>query len=261
MTSPRSERMLEATGVSVSFGAVKAVDGVDLWVAPGEVLGIIGPNGSGKSTFLNAVTGVVTAKGSVRIAGTPVHTGRPEAVARLGLRRTFQTPQVHDGLTCLENVLVGLPDRTLRSVGAAWCRRPSMWRLERARWEAAREALNFVGIEHLAQRQAGVLSYGQRRMLEIARARAGEPRVLLMDEPAAGLNQVETEELLVLLRKVVTDSSSLVVVEHKMDFLQSLCSRLVVLELGRVIAQGPPAEVLRDQKVIDAYLGTVADHA
>ena len=238
MTTAASETMLEATGVAVSFGAVKAVDGVDLSVVPGEVLGIIGPNGSGKSTFLNAVTGLVPARGTVKINGTLVHTGRPEAVSRLGMRRTFQTPQVHDGLTCLKNVLVRLPDRTRRSVPDAWFRRPGMWRQERDRWAAARDALRFVGVEHLAHTQAGSLSYGQRRMLEIARAKAGDPRVLLMDEPAAGLNQVETEELLVLLRKLVTDSSSLVVVEHKMDFLQSLCTRLVVLELGHVIAQG-----------------------
>ena len=181
MTTAASETMLEATGVAVSFGAVKAVDGVDLSVAPGEVLGIIGPNGSGKSTFLNAVTGLVPAKGTVKINGAMVHTGRPEAVSRLGVRRTFQTPQVHDGLTCLENVLVGLPDRTRRSVPDAWFRRPGMWRQERDRWTAARDALRFVGIEHLAHTQAGALSYGQRRMLEIARAKAGEPRVLLME--------------------------------------------------------------------------------
>jgi branched-chain amino acid transport system ATP-binding protein len=253
--------MLEAQGIAVSFGAVKAVDQVDLELAPGEVMGIVGPNGSGKSTFLNAVTGLVPARGSVRIAGAAVRMGQPEAVARLGVRRTFQTPQVHDTLSCLENVLVGLPDPRLRSVPAAWLRRPRMWRREREHWDTGMDALRFVGLEKLCHTPAGALSYGQRRLLEIARVKAGEPRVLLMDEPAAGLNQVETDELLGLLRKVVTPESGLIVVEHKMDFLQSLCTRLVVLELGRIIAQGPPAEVLRDKNVIDAYLGTAIDHA
>jgi branched-chain amino acid transport system ATP-binding protein len=253
--------MLEAKGIGVSFGAVKAVDHIDLALAPGEVVGIAGPNGSGKSTFLNAITGLVPARGSVRIAGTAVRMGRPEAVSRLGVRRTFQTPQVHDRLTCLENVLVGMPDLALRSVSAAWLWRPGMWRRERERWDTGMEALRFVGLGRLCDVPAGALSYGQRRLLEIARVKAGQPRVVLMDEPAAGLNQVETGELLGLLRHMVTPESGLIVVEHKMDFIQSLCSRLVVLELGRVIAQGPPAEVLRDQNVIDAYLGTASHHA
>ncbi len=253
--------MLEAKGIAVSFGAVKAVDGVDLAVAPGEVLGIIGPNGSGKSTFLNAVTGLVAAKGTVRIDGTPVRLGRAGPAAKLGLRRTFQTPQLQDDLSCLENVLIGSTDQRHRSVGAAWAARLAMWKRERRRWAAALDALRFTGLEQLAHTPAGALSYGQRRLLEIARAKVADPKVLLLDEPAAGLNQVETEELGVLLKKMVTETNALVVVEHKMDFIQGLCSRLVVLELGTVIAQGPPAQVLRDQKVIDAYLGTVAENA
>jgi ABC-type branched-subunit amino acid transport system ATPase component len=253
--------MLEASGIGVSFGAVKAVDQIDLTLAPGEIVGIVGPNGSGKSTLLNAITGLVPARGSVRIAGTAVRMGRPEAVSRLGVRRTFQTPQVHERLTCLENVLVGLPDLALRSVLAAWLRRPGMWRREREHWDTGMEALRFAGLERLRDVPAGALSYGQRRLLEIARVKAGQPQVVLMDEPAAGLNQVETDELLGLLGNIVTPESSLIVVEHKMDFIQGLCSRLVVLELGRIIAQGPPAEVLRDQHVIDAYLGTAIHHA
>jgi ABC-type branched-subunit amino acid transport system ATPase component len=253
--------MLRATGIGVRFGAVRAVDGVDLHVDPGEVLGIIGPNGSGKSTFLNAITGLVPAKGTASIDGTSYRLGRPGAAAKLGLRRTFQTPQVHDGLTCLENVLVGSTDQRRRSVGAAWALRAGMWKRERERWAKAMDALAFTGIAHLAGTAAGSLPYGQRRLLEIARASVADPKIVLLDEPAAGLNQVETEQLQQLIKAMITETNSIIVVEHKMDFLQGLCSRMVVLELGRVIAQGPPAQVLRDQKVIDAYLGTVAEHA
>jgi len=250
--------VLDARDITVRFGGVLAVDSISVSVADGEVLGLIGPNGSGKSTFINAVTGLVPASGSMTVDGRPVPLGRPGAVSASRVLRTFQTPQVHDELTCLENVLLGLPDRSLRSIGAAWLRRRALLKAERRRWDEALRALDFVGLSERAQAPAGSLSYGERRRLELARAYAGRPTTLLLDEPAAGLNHVETTGLVTLLRQWRdNDGPALLVVEHKIDFLEELCHRMVVLELGKVIASGEPAAVWADPKVANAYLGTV----
>lgn len=249
--------MLDAHEITVRFGGVVAVDGVSLTIQDHEVLGLIGPNGSGKSTFINALTGLVPASGRVAADGNPVRLGRPGAISGAGVLRTFQTPQVHDDLTCVENVLLGLPDRRLRGLGAAWLRRRAMLRAERGHWIDAFEALEFVHLGDAAQTKAGALSYGERRRLELARVYAGRPRTLMLDEPAAGLNQVETARLVALLRQWCAGGGpALLVVEHKIDFLEELCNRMVVLELGRVIASGEPAAVWADPKVVDAYLGT-----
>jgi len=254
--------MLDARDVTVRFGGVVAVDGVSLRIEDHEVLGLVGPNGSGKSTFINAVTGLVPASGHVIVDGREVRLGRPGAVADVGVLRTFQTPQVHDALTCIENVVLGVPDRRLRSLPATFLRRRAMLRLERDRWRKAFEALEFVGLSHVPRAKAGALSYGERRRLELARAYAGEAKTLLLDEPAAGLNQVETAGLVELLKAWRDQGGpALLVVEHKIDFLEELCHRMVVLELGRMIACGDPAEVWADPKVMDAYLGTVVADA
>jgi ABC-type branched-subunit amino acid transport system ATPase component len=252
--------VLEARDITVRFGGVVAVNSVSLTVGDGEVLGLIGPNGSGKSTFINAMTGLVPATGGLTVDDRAVPLGRPGAIAASGVLRTFQTPQVHDDLTCLENVLLGLPDRRLRSIGVAWLRRRALMRTERARWAEALEALEFVGLADSAQTPAGGLSYGERRRLELARVYAGRPRTLLLDEPAAGLNHVETIGLVELLHEWrERGGPALLVVEHKIDFLEELCHRMVVLELGRVIAAGEPAAVWADPKVANAYLGVVAE--
>jgi len=238
------------------------VDGVSLQIADGEVLGLIGPNGSGKSTFINAITGLVNATGTLTVDGESVTLGRPGNVAAKRVLRTFQTPQVHDELTCLENALLGIPDQTLRGLGGAWLRRRAMLKLERSHWADAMQALEFVGLGAVPEAHAGALSYGERRRLELARVYAGQPRILLLDEPAAGLNQVETANLVELLKTWCgTGGPALLVVEHKIDFLEELCQRMVVLELGRVIASGEPAAVWADPKVMDAYLGTVVADA
>ena len=251
--------MLEATEITVRFGGVTAVDGVSLSLEDHEIVGLIGPNGSGKSTFINAVTGLVPATGSLRVDGTDVKLGRQGAVSRLGVVRTFQTPQVHDGLTCLENVLVGMQDRHLRGLSASWLRRRAMMKAERSRWEDAMGALEFVGLTDRPHAPAGDLSYGQRRRLELARVFAAKPKALLLDEPAAGLNSTETAGLVDLLTAWRSAGGpSLLLVEHKIDFLESLCHRMVVLELGRQIAAGEPAAVWADPRVMDAYLGASA---
>jgi ABC-type branched-subunit amino acid transport system ATPase component len=249
--------VLEATDITVRFGGVTAVDSVSLTLEDHEIVGLVGPNGSGKSTFINAVTGLVPSSGSLRVDGSSVRLGRQGAVSRLGVMRTFQTPQVHDRLTCLENVLAGMQDRHLTSLGAAWLRRHSMIRAERARWADAMKALEFVGLADRPHTPGGDLSYGQRRRLELARVYAARPKALLLDEPAAGLNQHETAGLVELLTSWRSAGGpSLLLVEHKIDFLESLCHRMVVLELGRQIASGEPAAVWSDPRVMDAYLGS-----
>lgn len=248
---------LECREVTVRFGGVVAVDQVSLDVASGgEVVGLIGPNGSGKSTLLNALTGLVpVAHGTVSVDGAPVELGRPGAAASRGLFRTYQTPQIDDQCTCLDNVLVSSPDQRARGLTGAWLVRPRMLSVEKERWAKAAAALQRVGLLERANDIAGALSYGERRRLEVARAVVAEPQLLLMDEPAAGLNSAETDQLCDLLLGLTGEGLSLVVVEHKIAFIESLCQRVVVLELGRQIAAGPPAEVWKDPAVMSAYLG------
>ena len=248
--------LLDCRGVTVRFGGVVAISDLSLSIeGPGEVVGLVGPNGSGKSTFLNAISGLVPAQGSVRVEGRAVPLGRPGAVARFGVFRTYQTPQVDPGATCLDNILVTSPDTGLRGLVGAWPLRPAMWRREKRRWQDGGDALTRVGLLERANLPAGSLSYGERRRLEIARALMARPRVLLMDEPAAGLNTAETHRLAELLAGASAEGVSLVVVEHKIAFIEQLCQRIVVLELGRQIASGPPKEVWLDPAVMNAYLG------
>lgn len=247
--------LLNAAGITVSFGTLRAVDGIDLAIAGDEAVGMVGPNGSGKSTFLNALTGVVAGSGQLEIDGRGVPLGRPGAIRRAGLARAFQTPQTFVELSCVENVLLADASRTGRGLTGAWLRRRSMWHHERARWARAHAALDQVGLADRADEPAAQLSYGQQRLLELARSLVGAPRLLMLDEPSAGLNAAETEALADLLRHVHVDGLALLVVDHKIDFVESVCSRVVVLQLGRLVADGPPSEVWRDPQVVDAYLG------
>jgi branched-chain amino acid transport system ATP-binding protein len=239
--------MLEINDITVRFGGVIAVDGVSLQVADGSTLGLVGPNGSGKSTLLNALTGVVPATGTAALDGRQLPLGRPRRTRRAGLARTFQTPQNFEELSCIDNVLLADGDRLVR---------PLMWRSERQRWQRALDMLGLVGLADAAELPASLLSYGQQRMLELARSLVGEPQILLLDEPSAGLNAVETEDLSRILGEVRGRGIALVVVDHKIDFIDSLCDTIVVLQLGRVVAAGPPESVWKDPLVVEAYLGT-----
>lgn len=252
---PSAQPALDLREISVSYGGVRAVDSVSLEVAAGRIHGLIGPNGSGKSTLLNAVSGLVRAQGRMTVYGTEVRAGQPSSRRRAGIARTFQTPQLYGELTCMENVLLADPDRRLTGVFGAWLGRPWMLRRERRRWARANNVLGRFGRAEDSQTPAAALSYGDRRMVEVARAVVAEPAVILLDEPSAGLNAQETRDLGERLRALGEEGHSMLLVDHKMDFISDLCSTLSVLELGTCIATGPPDEVLADDRVIDAYLG------
>ncbi|HVX19806.1 MAG TPA: ABC transporter ATP-binding protein [Acidimicrobiales bacterium] len=246
---------LVTTDLTVAFGDVVAVDAVSLAIPGVGCNGLIGPNGSGKTTFLNAVSGFVRASGSVTVDGRPVALGRPRAAVACGLSRTFQTPQTFANLTCRENVLLGMSQEGRTGLTVTWVLRPVLARAEQARRERAAALLELVNLAGRADDLAGALSYGEQRRLEIARALATGPKMVLLDEPAAGLNQRETEQLADLIEQIRDGGVAFFLIEHKLDFVTRLCDQVSVLALGRVIAGGPPDEVLRDRQVMDAYLG------
>ena len=256
---PAGEPVLEVRGLTVAFGGVRAVDEVDLTLRDGEILGLIGPNGSGKSTILNAVTGVVDGHGTLLVRGRPIGLQRPGEVVGAGVRRTYQTPQNYPALACIDNVLLTTTDRRMTGVLSATVLRPLMLRREHERWRTAAAALERVGLLDVAEAPAGSLSYGAQRMLELARVIAGDPSLILLDEPSAGLNDHETEMLVRQLRFLRQQGVSLLVVDHKIDFISALCDRVVVLELGRVVAEGDPHGIWEDERVQNAYLGVTAD--
>jgi ABC-type branched-subunit amino acid transport system ATPase component len=247
--------VLEANDIRVSFGGVRAVDGVSLDVREGEILGLVGPNGSGKTTFLNALVGVVPASGSLTVGGQAVKLGVPGRGRDVGVLRTYQAPQTYDHLACIEDVLVSTSDHRLTGITASWFARPWVNQRERVRWGIAIDALTRVGLGDLAEIPAGRLTYGQRRLLELARGIAAGPRVLLLDEPSAGLDASETDQLSGYLHGLRDEGVSLLVIDHKLDFITGLCDRVAVLELGHLVAVGDAATVFEDQRVVDAYLG------
>ena len=251
--------VIEAEELLVSFGGVRAVDRVSITLHEGEILGLIGPNGSGKSTAINAMTGVVPASGSLRFNGQPTPLGNPSRVRRAGVLRTYQTPQTFLHMSCIENVLLTTTDRKYTGIVSSIVLRPLMLRRERERWRHAAAALDRVGLLDRAEDSAANLSYGQQRMLEVARALAGDPKVIMLDEPSAGLNAAETEILAGHLRRMRQDGISLLVIDHKIDFITSLVDRVIVLELGSLVAEGDPRTIWQDQRVQNAYLGVADD--
>lgn len=251
----QGQALLKAAEIHVSFGGVRAVDGVSLDVRQGEILGLVGPNGSGKTTFINALTGVVPATGYFEVAGQLVPLGTPGRSRAVGVLRTYQAPQTYDHLSCIEDVLVSTSDRMLTGVLASVFLRPAVNRRERARWGIAMDALTRVGLGDMAELPAGRLTYGQRRLLELARAIAADPMVLLLDEPSAGLDNAETEQLSGYLQVLREEGVSLLVIDHKLDFITGLCDRVAVLEQGQLVAVGDADKVFEDQRVVDAYLG------
>jgi branched-chain amino acid transport system ATP-binding protein len=248
--------VLEVRGLSVVFGGVRAVDQVSLSVPRGCVFSIIGPNGAGKTTLFNTISGICRAtEGEIRLAGETVSGLEPEQLARRGLSRTFQNLQVFFRLSALENVMVGRHRHETTNVIRDLVRTPSVLRQNRATLEAARAILARVGLADAADKPAGSLSYGAMKRLEIARALATEPTILLLDEPAAGCNPVETEQIDAIIREIVRDRITVVLVEHDMRLVMSISDRIHVLANGRSLVEGNPAHVRSHPAVIEAYLG------
>ena len=248
--------ILEAERLAVSFGGVRAVDEVSIAVEAGQVFSIIGPNGSGKTTLFNLVSGIYTPNhGSIRFAGETVTGLEPDRLARRGLSRTFQNLQIFLRMSVLENVMVGHHRHEDTGILADLMHWPSVRRQNAATREVALAALARVGLADDAGQASGSLSYGALKRLEIARSLARDPKMLLLDEPAAGCNPVETQEIDRVIRSLVRDGITVMLVEHDMRLVMNISDRVHVLARGRTLAEGTPEEVRSNAAVVEAYLG------
>ena len=249
--------LLKTTNLGISFVGLRAVDDVNIEIKEGELIGLIGPNGAGKTTIFNLLTGVYKpTDGDISINGTSVNKKTTPQIVTLGVARTFQNIRLFKNLSVLDNVKLALNNSMSYSTLSAILRLPKYWREERIATDTALDLLDIFDMAEMANITAGNLSYGQQRKLEIARALATSPKLLLLDEPAAGMNPNETKELMNTIRFIRDKFKiSILLIEHDMDLVMGICERLYVLNFGRIIASGLPEEIQNNKEVITAYLG------
>ncbi|WP_456433668.1 ABC transporter ATP-binding protein [Nitratifractor sp.] len=252
-----SEPLLEVRNVTMKFGGVTAIDDLSFKVEKGQIYGLIGPNGAGKTTIFNIITGnYLPTEGQILFDGQDITGTKPHKVVDKGIARTFQNIRLFKSMTVLENVLIGFHDRIRYSYLEAILRFPRFHTYERRIRAEAMGLLEEFGIASFADTNATALSYGNQRKVEIARALATQPRLLLLDEPAAGMNPIETEDLSRIIHKIKADYDlTVLLIEHDMKFVNAMCDRVTVLDYGEKIFEGPPAEAIVDERVISAYLG------
>ncbi len=248
--------LMETKGLCKYFGGVRAIHELDIKVYEGLIQAVIGPNGAGKTTLFNVVSGILSpTSGSIFYKETPISKLAPHRIAGMGITRTFQNLQLFSDMTVLENVMVGMHLRSKGGFVASALKLPWVWKEERRIRENSMEILEFTGLEKYASVVAGSLPFGRQRILEIARAMGAGPRLLMLDEPAAGLNNRETSDLSGLIGRIRKRGITILLVEHDMNLVMEISERVTVLDQGRKIAEGDPEMVRNDEKVLKAYLG------